>query len=82
VSYLRFGCCQDGETPANGTSYEGCPESSDCSNGKFGCCPDKSTFSQGPHNQGCFDCPTEVKIDLFLKLWILEMGPDPTQAYF
>ena len=63
----RFGCCSDGETPAEGPDEEGCEEKQDCNNfgddktyPGFGCCPDGKTFAQGPKNQGCFECPEEV----------------------
>jgi hypothetical protein len=61
LSDFRFGCCSDGETPANGPDGEGCDENRQCSAGKFGCCPDKVTFAQGPNKQGCFECPEEVR---------------------
>ena len=64
----RFGCCSDGETPADGPEDEGCEERQDCKNygpqnkyEGFGCCPDGKTLAQGPKNQGCFlNCPEEV----------------------
>ena len=58
----RFGCCSDGETPADGPDDEGCEEKQNCKTGPFGCCPDGKTFSQGPKKQGCFKCPEEVHI--------------------
>ena len=61
----RFGCCSDGETPADGPDEEGCDEKQDCKTGLFGCCPDGSTFAQGPKKQGCFECPKEVLFDTF-----------------
>ena len=72
----RFGCCSDGETPADGPDEEGCEERQDCKNygpqnkyEGFGCCPDGKTLAQGPKNQGCFlNCPEEVLLYLFSRI--------------
>ena len=72
-NFGRFGCCSDGETPADGPNEEGCEEKLDCNNfgpdkkyPGFGCCPNGKTLAQGPEKQGCFECPEEVLITSFI----------------
>uniref|UniRef100_A0A7M5VFX9 Papilin n=1 Tax=Clytia hemisphaerica TaxID=252671 RepID=A0A7M5VFX9_9CNID len=50
----KFGCCQDGVTSAQGSSFEGCPDTAkQCEDTEFGCCQDLKTPAQGPNGKGC-----------------------------
>lgn len=58
----KFGCCNDGLSPALGKNGEGCPPSQ-CNETLFGCCPDGVTTAEGNEFEGCpvettlpFDC--------------------------
>ncbi|XP_067680592.1 papilin-like isoform X6 [Haliotis asinina] len=53
-----YGCCQDGQTAADGPNQEGCPNTGnsrdgECQRSRYGCCPDRVTPAAGPHNYGC-----------------------------
>ena len=59
-SGTRFGCCADGQTPAAGPNFLGCPGTTpapivpgDCLFTTFGCCADGKTVATGPHFAGC-----------------------------
>ena len=45
---LRFGCCSDNETEAEGIDGIGC-----CKISEFGCCGDDITEAKGPAMEGC-----------------------------
>lgn len=54
----KFGCCEDGVSPATGKKFEGCP-STHCEETLFGCCPDNKTAATGNDNEGCPPPPPE-----------------------
>ncbi|KAM9294417.1 papilin [Gastrophryne carolinensis] len=65
----RFGCCPDGQTPAQGSNNEGCPgdrntradsqmPSDECRTSKYGCCFDNVNKASGPVGEGCHSKPS------------------------
>lgn len=54
----KFGCCQDGVSPALGPDNEGCPPSQ-CNFTLFGCCPDGVSIAEGNDYEGC---PEEITV--------------------
>ena len=53
----RYGCCEDGETRAEGPNYFCCPGTEEsiggCAGTMHGCCPDGSTAALGANREGC-----------------------------
>ncbi|XP_023166272.2 papilin isoform X2 [Drosophila hydei] len=61
-SFTEFYCCPDGETPAKGENFAGCPTDAGkpgCDKSEHGCCPDRRTPAAGPNGQGCAACTSE-----------------------
>ena len=62
-NYTIYGCCPDGQTPADSSNLENCPRISEqdessraaCENTEFGCCMDNRTPARGPYKEGCID---------------------------
>ena len=48
-----YGCCPDGQTPADGPQGEGCPVHYTCDQTAFGCCPDGVNPANGFNGEGC-----------------------------
>ncbi|XP_078313590.1 uncharacterized protein LOC111130469 isoform X3 [Crassostrea virginica] len=46
-----YGCCEDGQTKAQGPNGEGCPQT--CVSSRYGCCSDNKTPARGPDGEGC-----------------------------
>lgn len=48
----KYGCCEDGVSPAMGKNFKGCP-STHCDETLFGCCPDEKTPAGGNDKEDC-----------------------------
>ncbi|KAK5917387.1 hypothetical protein CgunFtcFv8_012281 [Champsocephalus gunnari] len=76
-SQSSYGCCQDGVTPAQGPSRQGCAEYSapalttapslpsenaaQCKLTTYGCCYDRTTPAGGPNGESCPNPPNHIE---------------------
>ena len=53
VQGTKYGCCDDGQTVAEGPNGEGCVQIASCADMLYGCCSDGLTPANGPDMAGC-----------------------------